>query len=83
VAGDPEGEGLARPGPPDHQGDADAALADIADHRLLIWASSRMGGQGTAYSLMGGDRRLFPHSAGGPTLVGAATHPWCIALLLK
>ena len=31
-----EGEGLAGPGPSHDQGDAGAALADIADHRLLI-----------------------------------------------
>jgi hypothetical protein len=61
----PEGEGLARPGPPDHQGDADAALADIADHRLLIWASSPMGGQGTAYRLMGDQGRVLAGPAGG------------------
>jgi hypothetical protein len=44
VAGDAEGEGLAGPGPADHQGDAGAALAQVPDHRLLIGAGGGMGG---------------------------------------
>ena len=36
MAGDAQGEGLARPGPPDDHGDPLAALAQVADHRLLI-----------------------------------------------
>jgi hypothetical protein len=64
VAGDPEGEGLARPGPPHHQGDALTAPAQVSDYRLLVAAGSRMGGQGVTDGLMGGDRRLFLRPAG-------------------
>jgi hypothetical protein len=65
VTGDPESEGLARPRPPHHEGDALTALAQISDHRLLIGAGSGMGGQGVTHRLMGGDRRMFLRPAGG------------------
>jgi hypothetical protein len=65
MAGDAEGEGLAGPGSPDDEGDPLAALAEVADHRLLIRSGGWMGGQGLAHCLMGGDRRLFPRSTSG------------------
>jgi hypothetical protein len=43
VAGDAEGEGLTGPGPPDHHRDADAPLADVTDHPLLILAGGGVG----------------------------------------
>ena len=65
MAGDAEGEGLARPGPPDDHGDPLAALAQVPDHRLLIRPGGRMGGQGLAHRLMGGHGRLLARPAGG------------------
>jgi hypothetical protein len=65
MPGDPQGEGLARPGPPHHEGDTGAALAQISDHRLLVAAGSGMSGQGVPYRLMRGDRRMFLRPAGG------------------
>jgi hypothetical protein len=62
---DTQGEGLARPRPPHHEGDALATLAHISDHRLLVTAGSGMGGQGITQRLMGSDRRMFLHPAGG------------------
>jgi hypothetical protein len=38
MAGDAEGEGLAGPGPSHDQADTLAALAQVADHRLLVGA---------------------------------------------
>ncbi|HXQ55694.1 MAG TPA: hypothetical protein VOA19_07830, partial [Actinomycetes bacterium] len=52
VAGDPKGEGLAGPGPPDDQGDTLAALAKVAHHGLLVGTGGGMGGQGPAHRLM-------------------------------
>jgi hypothetical protein len=63
MAGDAQGEGLARPGPPDHQGDPLAALTDIPDHRLLVCPGGRMRRQSIADRLVGDPRRLLP----GPT----------------
>jgi hypothetical protein len=65
MAGDAEGESLARPGPPHDHGDVSAALANITHHRLLIGSSGWMGGQGVAHRLMGGDGRLLTRPAGG------------------
>jgi hypothetical protein len=66
MPGDPEGEGLARSRPPHDEGDALAALAQVPDHRLLILASGRMGGQGIAHRLMGSHSRLLIRPAGHP-----------------
>jgi hypothetical protein len=41
---DPQGEGLAGPGPPDHHSHAGAALAHIPHHRLLIGSGRPMRG---------------------------------------
>jgi hypothetical protein len=65
MPGNPQGEGLAGPGPPHHQGDPVAALADIPHHRLLIWPGAGMGGQGLADRLMGSPSRLLLGPAGG------------------
>jgi hypothetical protein len=65
VAGDAEGEGLARPGPPDDHGDPVAALAQVADHRLLVGAGGHVGGQGLPHRLMGNPGRLALRPAGG------------------
>jgi hypothetical protein len=59
MAGDAQGEGLAGSGPPHDHGDAGAALAQIADHRLLIRPTARMSNQGVTHGLMGGDGRLL------------------------
>ena len=53
------------PVPSHDQGDPLAALAQIANHRLLIRASGRMGSQGLAYRLMGDPGRLLAGPAGG------------------
>jgi hypothetical protein len=42
-----------------------AALAQIADHRLLVAAGSGMGGQGVTHRLMGDHGRVLVRSAGG------------------
>jgi hypothetical protein len=65
MPGDPEGEGLARARPPHDHRNPMAALAQVPDHRLLVLAGGRMGGQGLAHRLVGGDRRLFTCPAGG------------------
>jgi hypothetical protein len=65
VAGDAEGEGLARPRPPDHHGNPLAALAQVADHRLLILAGGGMRGQGLPHRLMGRNGCLLVRPAGG------------------
>jgi hypothetical protein len=65
MAGNAEGEGLARPRPSHDHGDTGAALAQISDHRLLIRPGSGMRGQGLTHPLMGGDRRLLARPAGG------------------
>jgi hypothetical protein len=65
MAGDAQREGLARTGPPHHQGDPLAALAQVADHRLLIGAGGRVGGQGIAHGLVGGHGRLLASPFGG------------------
>jgi hypothetical protein len=62
---DPKGEGLARPRPPHDQGDPLTALADIADHRLLISSGGRMRSQRVAYRLMRSHGRLLVGPAGG------------------
>jgi len=46
MPGHAQGEGLARPGPADHEGDALAALAQVSDHRLLIRSGGGMRRQG-------------------------------------
>jgi hypothetical protein len=61
---DAEGEGLARPRPADDHGDPVAALAQIADHRLLVLAGGRMRRQGVTYRLMGGQGGLLRCPAG-------------------
>ena len=48
VPGHPERVGLAGAGPPDHHLHAGAALAQVADHRLLVDPHGRMVGQGVA-----------------------------------
>jgi hypothetical protein len=48
VPGHAEGEGLAGAGPPDHHLHAGAALAQVADHRLLVGADAGMAGQRVA-----------------------------------
>jgi hypothetical protein len=65
MPGDAEGEGLARPRPPDHQGDALAALAQVTDHGLLIDSCGRVRGQGLAHRLMGSHGGLLGRPAGG------------------
>jgi hypothetical protein len=65
MAGDADGEGLARPRPPDDQGDPLAALAKVPDHRLLILTGGGMRGQGLPHRRMGGHRRVLARSAGG------------------
>jgi hypothetical protein len=65
MAGDAEGEGLARPGPAHDQGNALAALAQISDHRLLVAAGGRMCRQGLAHRLVRGDSRLLVRPASG------------------
>jgi hypothetical protein len=64
VASHAQREGLTGPGPPHHEGHPLAALVQVPDHRLLILASGRMGGQGIVHGLMGDDRRLFVCPAG-------------------
>jgi hypothetical protein len=44
MPGDAEGEGLTGPRLPDNQGDAGAALAEVADHPGLVLAGGRVGG---------------------------------------
>jgi hypothetical protein len=66
MPGDPNGEGLARPGPPDDEGDPLAALAQVPHHRLLVRSGGRMRGQGVAHGLMGSHSRL---------LIGPTGHP--------
>jgi hypothetical protein len=65
MAGDAQGEGLARPGPPDDNGDPVAALAQVADHRLLVLAGRRMRRQGLADRLMGDPGGLLSGPVGG------------------
>jgi len=65
MAGDAQGEGLAGPRPPDDQGDPLAALAQVADHPLLIPSGGRMRRQGLAHRRMGRHGRLLAGSAGG------------------
>jgi hypothetical protein len=65
VTGDPEGEGLAGPGPPDDHGDAGGALAQVADHHPLIRSGGRVCGQGLPHRLVGSHGRLLPRPAGG------------------
>jgi hypothetical protein len=65
VAGDAQGEGLARPGPPHHHGNPLAALAQIPDHRPLIRTGGRVRRQGVPHRLMGGHGGLFVHAVGG------------------
>ena len=43
MPGRSQGEGLAGPGPPHHHRHAEAALAEVPDHRLLILTSGGMG----------------------------------------
>jgi hypothetical protein len=63
MAGHTQGEGLARTRSPDHDGDALAALTQIADHRLLVGSGGRMRGQGLPHRLMGDPARLLAHPA--------------------
>jgi hypothetical protein len=65
MPGDPKGEGLARSRPPHDHSDPLAALAQVADHGLLVGADGRMGGQGLPHRLMGDPGRLIPGPAGG------------------
>jgi hypothetical protein len=65
MAGHPQGEGLARPGPPHDQGDPLAALAQVADHGVLIDSGGRVGGQGIAHGLMGRHGRVLVRPVGG------------------
>ena len=65
MAGDAQGEGLARPGPPHDQGDPVAALADIPDHGPLIRSGGWMRSQGLAHRLVGDPSRLLLGPAGG------------------
>jgi hypothetical protein len=52
VPGDAEGEGLAGPGPPHHQGNAGAATTEVGDHRGLVRAGAGVGSQGGPDGLM-------------------------------
>jgi hypothetical protein len=65
MAGDPEGEGLARPGPPDDHGDALATLAQVPDHRRLVLAGGGMGGQAIAHGLVGSHGGVLARPASG------------------
>jgi hypothetical protein len=65
MAGDAEREGLAGPGPADHQGNAGTALAQVPDHGLLVGAGAGMGEDGLTDRLMGDDTHLFARPAGG------------------
>jgi hypothetical protein len=65
MAGDAQGEGLARPGSPHDHGDPLATLTQIPDHRLLIRPGGRMRRQGVAHRLMRDLRRLLAGSTGG------------------
>jgi hypothetical protein len=67
MAGDPQGEGLARPGPPHDHRNPLAALAQVVHHRLLIRPGSRVRGQGLAHRLMGDHGRVLlgPAGSGG------------------
>ena len=61
----PRAKVLPVPARPDDQGDPLAALAQVADHRLLIRSGGGMRGQGLAHRLMGGHGRLLARPAGG------------------
>jgi hypothetical protein len=52
VPGHAQGEGLARPGPPDHHRDAGDALAEVADHPGLVLAGGRVGLEGDPHGLV-------------------------------
>jgi hypothetical protein len=65
MAGYPEGECLACPCLAHHNGDAGAALADVADHPGLVLASGRMGLEGGPDDAMPDHRRLLAGAAGG------------------
>jgi hypothetical protein len=65
MAGHAEGEGLAGPGPPHDHRNPLAALADIPDHRLLVWSGGGMRRQGLAYHPVGDPGRLLLRPAGG------------------
>jgi hypothetical protein len=65
VPGDAKGEGLAGPCSPDDQGGQGVALAQVTNHRLLIRADGRVGGQRPPYRVMGNHGRLLVRSAGG------------------
>ena len=64
MAGDAQGEGLARAGPSHDQGDVLAALAQVADHGLLIRPSGGMGNQRLVYRVVGGDGGSLPCPVG-------------------
>jgi hypothetical protein len=70
MAGDAQGEGLARPGPSHDHRDAGAAPAQISHHRLLIRPGSGMRGQGLAHRPVGSHGRLLPRPA-----IGALDQP--------
>jgi hypothetical protein len=65
MPGRSQGEGLTGPGAPDDHGDAGAALADIAEHRLLVLAGGGMGGQGRPNGLVGDHGGLLAGAADG------------------
>jgi hypothetical protein len=65
MPGDAEGEGLAGPRPPDHQGDAGAALVEVADHPGLVLAGGRVGGQRRPHRVVTDHGGLFAGPAGG------------------
>jgi hypothetical protein len=64
MAGDAEGEGLARPGPANYHRNPLAALADITHHRLLVGAGSWVRGQRIPYRLVGGHGRQLARPTG-------------------
>jgi hypothetical protein len=65
VPGGAEGEGLAGPGLADDHGDAGAALADIADHGLLVLTGGGVRLEGGPNRVVGDHGRLLLGAAGG------------------
>jgi hypothetical protein len=65
MPGHAQGERLARPGPPDDQRDAGAALADVAHHPGLVLTGGWVGLEGGPDGLMSDHRRLLTGPVGG------------------
>ena len=59
MAGNTQGEGLARPSPADDQGDPLAALAHVPDHRPLVLAGGGMRLESGPHRIMGHYRGLL------------------------